>query len=117
MKVGFKHALNGIFLMGKSEKNVRIHFVLFLLVVCTGFFFQLSKLEWIAVLLCSAMVFCLEMVNSALEKICDKITTEKDVDIKWIKDVAAGSVLVASFFSLIIAFVIFAPYFYLLLWS
>jgi undecaprenol kinase (EC 2.7.1.66) len=51
------------------------------------------------------------MLNSALEKICDKITVEKDQDIKWIKDVAAGAVLVAAIFSLIIAFVIFAPYF------
>lgn len=113
MKIGFKHAFRGILSMFKSENNFRLHVVLFLVTLFFSFFFEIEKLEWLVILICSALVICLEMINSAIEKTCNKITLEKDIEIKWIKDAAAGAVLIAVIFSLVVAIIIFAPYFYI----
>jgi diacylglycerol kinase len=49
------------------------------------------------------------MMNSVMERFCDMVTTGFHPKIKVIKDVAAGAVLVAALFSLIIGLVIFIP--------
>jgi diacylglycerol kinase len=50
------------------------------------------------------------MANTAIEKICNKITIEKDKDIKVIKDISAGFVLISALFSLVVGAIIFLPY-------
>lgn len=115
MKFGLKHALNGVLLMFKSERNFRIQFSFFIVAIALGAIFNISSIEWIAVLLCSGLVLSLEMVNSAIEKTCNRITTNQEGTIQWIKDVTAGAVLIVSVISLIVGVLIFAPYFYLLL--
>jgi len=117
MKIGWKYAIYGIRMMLKSEKNFRLHITLFLFLVGLSYYLGINKIEWILILVCSAFVFSLEMVNSCIEKLCNFITKDKHQEIGWIKDVAAGAVLVAALFSFIISILIFAPYFYLLLWS
>jgi Diacylglycerol kinase len=62
-----------------------------------------------AVLFCIGLVISLEMINSAIERYCDLVTTDFHPGIKVIKDVAAGAVLVASITSLIIGLIIFIP--------
>jgi diacylglycerol kinase len=49
------------------------------------------------------------MINTAIEKLCDLVTTDFDPRIKIIKDVAAGAVLMASVFSLLVGLIIFIP--------
>ncbi|SFT85666.1 undecaprenol kinase/diacylglycerol kinase (ATP) [Lishizhenia tianjinensis] len=110
MNIGFKYGFRGIRKMLSTEKNFKIHLFLFLLLVVASLAFNITRLEWCMVLLCSALVFSLEMLNSALEKICDKIEPNQNAEIAWIKDVAAGAVLVAAIFSLVIAALIFIPY-------
>ena len=51
------------------------------------------------------------MVNSAIEKVCNLITTEYNPAIKTIKDIAAGAVLFAAVVTAIIGAIIFVPYF------
>jgi diacylglycerol kinase len=50
------------------------------------------------------------MLNSALEKLCDLVMPEQHVKIKYIKDVAAGAVLIACVFAVIVAILVFYPY-------
>lgn len=111
MKIGFKYSIRGLRNMIKTERNFRLHLLLFCVLLVVSFVFKISRFEWTILLLCSGAVFSLEMLNSALEKICDKIEPQKDQDIAWIKDVGAGAVLVAALFSLLIAALIFIPYF------
>jgi diacylglycerol kinase len=70
---------------------------------------KISTIEWIAVCFCIAFVFTMEMVNTAIEKLCDIIHEERHIGIKKVKDIAAGAVLVAAMFSLITGAVIFLP--------
>lgn len=111
--VGF--ALNGIRILLKNERNFKIHFILFLIALLLGFFLNITVLEWIVILLTSALVLGMEAINSALEKLCDHVTPDQHFLIKSVKDMAAGAVLIAAMIALIIGGFIFIPPIYQLL--
>ena len=105
----FVYAGNGILWCIKNERNMRAHFSLcvymyaYLLIYD---FFVLSKTEWAIILLCNALVFSLEIVNTAVEKAVDLATEKQNPLAKISKDAAAGAVLVSAIFSVIVGLVI-----------
>lgn len=107
--IGFRNAFRGIVNVLKSERNFRIQLLLFLLVIIAAILFQVTTNEWLVILIFGAMVLSLEMLNSAIERTCDRISKEHDLEIKWIKDVSAGAVLIAAISSVIGAGIIFIP--------
>lgn len=108
----FRYAFRGLFCNLRTERNLKIHIVAFLLVLSLAIYFSVTKLEWIILLLTSALVISLELINSALEKLCNFNEPRQNDKIKIIKDTAAAAVLVAAAFALIIGCIIFLPYFF-----
>ncbi len=106
---GFKNAFQGLRLAFKSERNFKIQIILFILVLAAGFYFKIQRVEWIAIILISSMVLSLELINSALEKLCDLYSIELNPKIKWIKDVSAAAVLISSLVSITVGLTIFLP--------
>ncbi|MBA3683158.1 MAG: diacylglycerol kinase family protein [Bacteroidetes bacterium] len=114
-KNAFKAAFSGLYQAFKSEAHLKIHLLIAILVIVAGLYFAISKSEWFAVSLCIVLVISLELINSAMEKMCDLYTKEYDQRIKYIKDVAAGTVLVASIFAAMVGLFVFVPYVLILL--
>ncbi len=106
----FGFAFNGIWHSFKSEAHLKIHFLTALLVVVCGFYFGATPVEWTILLICCGFVIALELFNSALEKLCDLVTTEHNPKIKYVKDVMAGAVLIASVTAALVGILIFYPY-------
>ena len=106
----FRDAFNGLGILIRSERNFQIHLVAFTIAIGAGFFFEISKSEFVIILLVSALVFALEGINTAIEKLCDEVTEERKESIRKIKDVAAGAVLIASILAATIGIIIFLPY-------
>ena len=104
-----KHAFQGWVYFFRKETNGQIQAVVALLVVAAGFVFQLAANEWPWILLCIGMVLSLEMVNTAIETLADRLHPEKHPEIKIVKDVAAGAVLWAAVISVIVGLIIFLP--------
>lgn len=92
-----------------SETNFRIHILAAVAVSIGGFLFKISLTESIAVGFCIAFVITMEMMNTAIEKLCDVVHKGPHPGIKKVKDIAAGAVLVSAFFSLVTAAIIFLP--------
>lgn len=109
LKHSFKYAFNGIKLCINNEQNMLIHFTVATLVIICAFIFKLSKIEWIICLLLIGIVFMMELLNTAIENVCDLVTKEENKYVKVAKDTAAGSVLVISIVSAIIGLIIFIP--------
>ena len=103
------HAIQGIRRALRTETNLRIHFIVLVLVLITGYNLGFILVEWCICLLCSAMVISLELLNTALEKMADFVHIETNDTIGQIKDISAGAVLIASLFSLIIGLIIIVP--------
>lgn len=105
----FKYAFNGLYLLLKNEHNSRIHFLAMILVVLMCFIYDVSVIEKCILVICIGFVFAMELVNSAIESLCDFVSTTNHDLIKKAKDMAAAGVLVAAIVSVIIAFYIFIP--------
>jgi len=107
----FKYAFEGIISTIKEERNMFIHFLISIIVVIAGFYVRLSLNEWLICLLLFALVFSLELINTAIENTVDLVTTKKNKKAKIAKDAAAGAVLIAAIFASIIGIIIFLPKF------
>jgi diacylglycerol kinase (ATP) len=105
----FKYAFSGILEMIKTQHNAWIHLLIAGIVVAAGFLLDISKAEWIAVVLASGMVLMAEAFNTAIELLVDKISPHQDAVAGKIKDIAAGAVLFAATAAAIVGLLIFVP--------
>lgn len=104
-----KYALSGLKEIFLSERNIRIQSIFAIFVIILGITINIEYKE-IAILLISIfLVIFSEIVNTMVEKILDLYTTEYNEEVKIIKDMAAGGVLFATTFSVIIGALIFVP--------
>ncbi|QDP40642.1 diacylglycerol kinase family protein [Radiobacillus deserti] len=106
---GFVFAWNGIRSVFRTERNFRVHMFCTGLVILGGIVFHITKGEWMLLSLIIALVLSLEMVNTAIEKIMDYLSTEPDPKIGAIKDIAAGAVFVSAISAAVIGGFIFIP--------
>lgn len=111
----FAFAFNGLGILLREEHNARIHLVAAICAILLGFYFDISTLEWVVVCFAIGSVFAAEAFNSALEKMADFVTTEIHPQIKRIKDLAAGAVLITAIAALAVGLLIFIPKILLLL--
>jgi diacylglycerol kinase len=110
LQKAFGYAFQGLVHFMRTDANGRIHFVIAVLVIAAGFLFHISSTEWILILLCTALVLSLEMMNHALEALCNRVEPDHDPLIKTAKDVAAAAVLWSAIISVVIGLIIFIPY-------
>lgn len=108
-KIGFSFAVKGIIGVLKTERNFRVHLMFLLVAAACGFFFKISAFEWIAVVIVSGMVFTSEMLNTTIEKTIDYLRPEHHPMAAFIKDAAAGAVLICAITAVIIGIIIFLP--------
>lgn len=105
----FKYAIRGIYRGFHREPSLRtqIFIGIGMIIFCV---FDKTPPIWTAVFLTLvALVISLEMVNTAVEALLDKLHPEQDETIGFVKDCLAGAVLIASIF----AVVVFDIYIYL----
>ena len=108
--LSFKYAFNGFKTLIKEEHNSRIHFTATLFVCFLGFVLKINRFEWIAILLCIALVIGMESLNSGIENLADFYTSEKYDLIKKAKDISAFAVMFSAIISAVIGLIVFIPY-------
>lgn len=109
----FTYAFKGI-KFGLEEHNMKFHIVIAVLVVALGWFMDISLYEWIAVTVAIGLVLAAELFNTALEKVCDMVTSAHPASYSQAgkpKDIGAGAVLVAAITAVIIGLIVFVPHF------
>jgi len=104
-----KYALCGIKYVFESQRNIRVQLIIMIITYITGYFFNISSTEWLTLILISSMVLTLEIINTALEEVVNLVTEEYRKTAKHAKDTAAGAVLTASFFAIVVGLIIFIP--------
>ncbi len=107
----FKWAINGIRVVWREEKNFRIEVAVAVVVVALGIWLGFSKLEWVIIVGCISAIIAAEMVNTAIEDLCNKVEPSTDPAIGKIKDIMAGFVLTLSLGVVIIGAIIFSNHF------
>lgn len=108
-KDAFRYAGKGIWEVITKEAHAKIHILASVIAVGTGGIIGLSATEWCLVCLCIGAVFMAEAFNSAIERLADRVTTDRDPLIAAVKDIAAGAVLFISIAAAAVGFIIFLP--------
>ena len=104
----FNYAFEGIIHVLRTQRNLRIHFAVAIVVIAAAVALGVDRLSLISLLIVTAFVLVAEMVNSAIEGAIDVSTTSFDPNAKLAKDVAAGAVLIASITALAVGYLVFA---------
>jgi len=107
----FAHALHGIFLLIRTQRNARIHLLATILVICAGVWFHLPAIEWALLIMSIGLVWVTEALNSAIEFLADAVSQDHHPLIGRAKDLAAAAVLLTSLTAVLIGAVIFFKHF------
>lgn len=103
----FGFAIHGILDLFRTQVNAQIHAFFTILVVLGGFFFNISKIEWLLCIISIAMVLAAEAINTALEYVVDLVSPEFHELAGKAKDVAAAAVLILAIAAAIVGFSVF----------
>ncbi|MEK7543809.1 MAG: diacylglycerol kinase family protein [Patescibacteria group bacterium] len=109
--ISFKTALAGLGWAIGTQPNFRVHLVLSALALIGGWVLRVTRLEMLILVFTIILGLSAEMINTAIEAMTDLITKEWRAEAKIAKDVSAGMMLVTAAGALIVAAVIFFPYF------
>ncbi len=104
-----RHAANGVRLALNTQRNMRAHAAVTLLVIATGIVLPTSLGEWVAIAITIGLVWQAELINTAIEAIVDKTSPEIHPLARAAKDCAAAAVLVTALTALVVGALIFTP--------
>ncbi|MCQ4021839.1 MULTISPECIES: diacylglycerol kinase family protein [unclassified Ruminococcus] len=107
---GFMYAFKGVLYAIIHERNMRIHIVVTLYLLYFTSYYRLSPIKMSLLLIMIALVISLELVNTAVERVCNLYSTKYHRLIEIAKNVSAGAVLLASGFAVAVAcFLLWEP--------
>lgn len=106
----FGFAFEGVWYAIKYNQNLRIHFVIAILVIIASIIFRVNAFEMGILGLMILLVISAEMINTAIEQMVDLITVEHRKEAKIAKDISAGMVLLTTIGSVIVGILVFAPH-------
>ena len=105
----FKYAFRGILDALKSETNLKIHFIISIIVILFAIYFKFSTVEFAILFLTISLVIILEFINTTVEKLSDIIHPDKSEEVRVVKDISAGAVLLGAIASIVIGIFLFLP--------
>ncbi|MDE7159783.1 MAG: diacylglycerol kinase family protein [Muribaculaceae bacterium] len=105
----FRYAWQGIVALVRDEHNARIHLCAAVVAIGLGAWLGISRLEWVAIVMCIALVLAAEALNSAVEALCDRFGAERHPLIGKAKDTAAAAVLLTAAGAAAAGAIIFLP--------
>lgn len=108
--ISFKTAVSGILWAFSTQPNYKVHIFLATVVLSAAFFFGVTKIEFVILLFTIVLGLVVEMVNTAIESVCDLVTKEWRQEVKIAKDVSAGMMLTTAIGAVVVAALIFWPY-------
>lgn len=103
----FEHAFNGMNHFFKHDHNGRLEICIAIIPIVFALWLGISTVEWIAIIFCIALVIGFEMMNNALEKLCDIVQEDYHPIIKLVKDMAAAAVMWCAISAVLVSVLIF----------
>ena len=104
----FTHAGRGLRELVRQEPNAKLHALATISVITIGILRHISAMQWAAILFAIGLVWVTEALNTCIEKLCNLWCDNKwHAEVKIIKDIAAGAVLVSAVVSIGIGVVVF----------
>ena len=106
----FRHAGRGLLVLCRSEHNAWLHLAAAGSVAVAGLVLQVSAADWRWLVVAIALVLAAEALNTAIERVCDRLTRDHCPLIRDAKDIAAGAVLLLALAAALIGLLTILPY-------
>ncbi|WP_128546409.1 diacylglycerol kinase family protein [Larkinella soli] len=103
----FRFAAVGVRDLFRFENNAKVHLLAAVAVGVAGVWLRLDRVEWALVLTQIGLVWAAEAFNTAIEKLADVVSPERHPQIKAVKDLSAGAVLMVVVMAVVIGVWIF----------
>jgi diacylglycerol kinase len=107
----FRYALQGFARTIRTQRSMKIHLCVAILVLIVGIFVRLERIEWALIAICVGLVLASELINTALEAVVDIASPTFHPKAKIAKDAAAAAVFVFAVVSVIVGLLVFATAF------
>lgn len=104
-----RYAINGICSFFQKEHNAWIHLAATVAALTGAYLLDLSRIEFITLIIVSGMVWAAEIFNTAIERMMDILIPEQHPGVKLVKDLAAAAVLISAITAAITGAIIFLP--------
>jgi len=105
-----KYTFKGAFLLLTTEHSIMTQSFIGVVFVVLGFYFRITKVEWMFQILGFGLILTAESLNTAVEKLCDFVHPEYHKKIGFVKDVASGAMTFAVISVLILLTLIYYPH-------
>lgn len=106
----FHYAFRGVIRLLHDQQNARIHATAAILVGIAAYVLYVSRVEAAILFMAIIMVFAIEILNTAIEKLSDVIEPKDNAKIAYIKDGMSGAVLITAVIAVVVALLIFLPH-------
>ena len=106
----FFYAFQGLGSAIRREAHMKIHLAAAIVVILAGQYFSVTVVEWIILIFAIAFVIVSELINTAIEKLCDLAMPQPHPVVKYIKDISAAAVLVSCLAAVAAGGFVFYPY-------
>lgn len=103
----FNAAINGVIDTARTERNMKIHLVAAIGVLIACCFFDISKIEFLILVLVICSVIAAELINTAIEAAIDMTTNYYHPLAKVAKNAAAGAVFIQAIGAVVVGYIIF----------
>ena len=107
LRQSFANAWTGVVESMNSERNLRIHVGVMSLAVAAGIALSIGPVRWAVIFIACGAVLVTELLNTAVERLVNMVTTDHCEEARQAKDMAAGAVLVAAFFAVLTGIAVF----------
>ncbi|HUZ92565.1 MAG TPA: diacylglycerol kinase [Candidatus Paceibacterota bacterium] len=108
LRQSFESAFRGVGYVLR-ERNFVVQIVIGAIAIAASFFLYLDRDAKIVIFVVAALVLGAEMVNSAIERLLDRLAPERDLAVAEIKEILAGAVLLFAILSIVVGIVVFGP--------
>lgn len=102
----FRFAGQGMVDLFRYENNAKVHLLAAVGVVAVGFWLRLSRVEWAIILTQIGLVWAAEGFNTAIEKLCDFVSPGLHPQIKAVKDMASGAVMLVALTAAVVGVIV-----------
>lgn len=106
-----KYSLDGIKYCLKNESSFLLEAICCCILIILGILFDITFMEWVVAFGTLALIGVIELINTAIEAVCDLITLDYRENIKIAKDCASAATGIMTFLAIIANLIIFVPYF------
>ncbi|WP_153555993.1 diacylglycerol kinase [Roseimaritima sediminicola] len=105
----FRYAAGGLRHGLATHSSFAVHIPVAVLVLAVAAWLKLTSWRWAVLVLCIALVVCLELVNTAIERLVQAVHPERDERIGHALDLAAAAVLVAALAAVLVGLIVLLP--------